>query len=213
MIVGVSLMARTCKALAQSSLWIHVPTQLSAAPRLTAAKLSSSELKSIAGVVRRWGEAEKGGCDGKDELEELVERIKVQSIPLSPSQKVLLVEAGMGCARGGRGANGVMWVIRLDGGVAVTLAGPRDGFSGWLYSILRSANDGYRDIVLGWHMSAVETDMSYFRFDGKRYRLLGCATGLADEMGHMTIEPKQQSAKRSQNQISDGLNCPKGGWG
>ncbi len=189
-------------ALAQSSLWAHVPTQLPTAPRLTSAKLSAPELKSVTGVVKRWGEADKGGCDGKDELEELVEGITIQSIPLARSQKVLLVEAGSGCARGGQGANGVMWVIRLDGGVAVTLAGPKDEFSGWLYSILPAANDGYRDIVLGWHMSAFETDMSYFRFDGKRYRLIGCATGLYDQTGHMTIEPMQRSTKRGLRQIS-----------
>ena len=209
-ILALALFSST--ALAQLNLWAHVPTQLSGAPRLTDAKLSASQLKSVTDVVKRWGEADKGGCDGRDELEELVEGITIQSIPLSSSQKVLLVEAG-GCARGGQGANGAMWVIRLDGGVAVTLAGPKDGFSGWLYSILPSANDGYRDIVLGWHMSAVETDMSYFRFDGKRYRLVGCATGLGDQMGHTTITPKKQSAKPGESQISGGSNCPKGGWG
>jgi hypothetical protein len=88
---------------------------------------------------------------------------------------VILAEAGMGCARGGQGANGAMWIVALDEPEPVLLAAPDNGFEGWLYSVRPSRSYGYRDVVLGWHWSAFETGLKYFQFDGKSYQCIGSA--------------------------------------
>jgi hypothetical protein len=41
----------------------------------------------------------------------------------------------------------------------------------------------FRDVVLGWHMSARESNLSYFRFDGTSYQLIRSAQIVFDEDG------------------------------
>jgi len=98
-----------------------------------------------------------------------------EEIPLAANHRVLLVQAGRGCARGGQGANGAMWLIRFDGEVPVLLASPEGDFNGWLYSIQPTLSHGYHDLVLGWHMGADNYNLTYFRFDGKSYVVVGRA--------------------------------------
>jgi hypothetical protein len=73
----------------------------------------------------------------------------------------------------------------------VLLAGPKQKFSGWLYSIQPTSSYGFRDLVLGWHMSAMDTDLS-FQFDGKSYRRIGTAklTADADRNAKIVPDPK-----------------------
>ncbi|HEX8816797.1 MAG TPA: hypothetical protein VF753_14965 [Terriglobales bacterium] len=115
-----------------------------------------------------------------------------EDLPVSSSQKALLVQTGPGCARGGQGANGAMWVIRFDGDKPMLLATPKREFNGWVYSIQPSVSHGLRDLVLGWHMSAMETGLSYFQFDGTLYRRTGTATLSANANGNATIIPEQK---------------------
>lgn len=81
-----------------------------------------------------------------------------------------------------------MWVIRLDGAAPALLATP-DEFSGWLFSVLPTLSHGYPDIALGWHMSASEAPLSYFRFDGTKYHRISSATLRSDGEGNSKIEP------------------------
>ncbi len=165
-------------ATAQSNLWTHVPIQ-PAPQHLSTARLSASQLKSVANVVRKSAEVE---------LDAGAEQFSIQAIPLSTSQKVLLVES-----TGSGAPNVAMWLIRLNGSAPVPLAAPKDEFNGWLYSIQPSISNGYRDIVLGWHLGASETDLSYFRFDGKRYRRIGSASRLVDDQNEkVTIVPNRR---------------------
>ena len=69
------------------------------------------------------------------------------------------------------------------------MASPEDNFFGWLYSVQTSTSHGYRDIVLGWHMSAGEADLTYFQFDGKSYVAIGKAKDILDESGKFKIIP------------------------
>jgi hypothetical protein len=62
-----------------------------------------------------------------------------------------------------------------------------------LYSIQQTSSRRYLDSVLGWHMSAAENDLSYFRFDGTCYQRIGTATHLTDEGGAEKIIPKPDS--------------------
>jgi hypothetical protein len=81
-----------------------------------------------------------------------------------------------------------MWVIRFDGNTPALLATPKE-FSGWLFSVGPSSSHGYPDIVLGWHMSAAEANLSYFRFDGKSYHSIGTATLQTDDQENQKIVP------------------------
>ena len=121
------------------------------------------------------------------------ENLKFEELPVSETEKIVLVEAGNGCARGGQGSNGAMWVIRFQGDKFSFLATPEQQFNGWLYSIQETTSHGFRDLVLGWHMSAFETDLSYFRFDGACYQLIGAATRVTDENGAEKIIPQPLS--------------------
>lgn len=124
---------------------------------------------------------------------EWTENLKFEELPVSRTGKVVLVEAGPGCARGGQGSNGAMWVIRFQDNELSFLATPQKQFNGWLYSIQQATNHGFRDLVLGWHMGGGETGLSYFRFDGTSYRRIGAATQLTDTDGAEKIIPKPAS--------------------
>jgi hypothetical protein len=122
-----------------------------------------------------------------------VDAVTFSAATLSPTRKTVLVESGAGCARGGQGANGAMWIFEINGHHARLLASPKEDFSGWPYSVQLSGAHGYRDIVVGWHMSAAEADLTYFRFDGRSYRKIGSALLVDDGDGGSKIVPKDQS--------------------
>jgi hypothetical protein len=128
------------------------------------------------------------------EIDDLIEGLRFETSPLSDKQDLVLVEAGSGCARGGQGANGAMWLIRFDGPDGATptiLATPKE-FSGWLFSVQPTLSHGYPDIVLGWHMSGAEASLSYFRFDGKSYRRISTASLLSDDDENEKIVPTKR---------------------
>jgi hypothetical protein len=176
---------------AQSNLWTQVGS-FSGVP-LRSAELSQSQRKSIAKSIVANGKTASQDWGQDCAVRELVDQSNWEVIPVSPSHKVLLVEAGS-CARGGQGSNGAMWIVRWDGAAPVVLASPERQFSGWIYSIQPAMRYGYYDIVLGWHMSAAESGLSYFRFDGKRYRCIGNATSVA-ENGSTRIVPTKPSGQ------------------
>jgi hypothetical protein len=121
---------------------------------------------------------------------EWTETLKFEELPVSETEKIVLVEAGPGCARGAQGANGAMWIVRFQGDKLFFLATPQQQFNGWLYSIQQTTSHGFRDLVLGWHMGAGETDLSYFRFDGTSYKRVGAASQSRDADGTEKIIPK-----------------------
>jgi hypothetical protein len=83
-----------------------------------------------------------------------------------------------------------MWVIRLHGRKLSFLATPQQQFNGWLYSIQPATSHGFRDLVVGWHVSAAETGLSYFRFDGTSYQRISTATQITVENSAVKIIPK-----------------------
>jgi hypothetical protein len=171
---------------AQTDLWKQVegytPMQLKTYSPSQAQLVSLK--KALAARVRLddWPCAEFGDL-------EWTENLKFEELPVSVTGKIVLVEAGPGCARGGQGANGAMWIIRFQGDKFSFIATPQQQFNGWLYSIQPTISHGFRDLVLGWHMSAGEADLSYFRFDGTSYRRIGAAT-LTNADGTEKIIPK-----------------------
>jgi hypothetical protein len=172
--------------IAQSDLWLHVGSQV--APKLARVTLPQSQQQSIVKLLKARVSLDGWGCDSATDGEWLND-LSYEAIPLSPRGNVILVEAGRGCARGGQGSNGAMWLIRFDGSHPTLLASPQQSFNGWLYSVEPTTSNGYRDIVLGWHIGASEAGLSYFRFDGKLYRSISSATFREDDDGTQRIIP------------------------
>jgi hypothetical protein len=170
----------------QSDLWSNVSVALDR-PQIQSAAISQGQLARLRKALLERVKPDRWCDDGEDP--DWVDRITFGRLPVSDDVETVLVEAGVGCARGGQGANGAMWVVRFEGDKVIFLATPEHKFSGWLYSIEASTSHGFKDVVLGWHMRAMEADLSYFKFDGASYRLIGTAQLITDEDGKVRIVP------------------------
>jgi len=107
--------------------------------------------KALVTRVRRDG----WPCAYETELD-WTENLQFEELPVSDTDKIVLVEAGAGCARGGQGANGAMWLLEFHGDEFTFVATPQLKFNGWLYSVQQTTSHGFRDFVLGLQMSARE---------------------------------------------------------
>jgi hypothetical protein len=171
--------------LAQTALWNQVRSTYNP-PRTPPVKLTSAETQSILTLLRSPTQKDIWGCEDDPDW---VNNVGFSTISLAPGHKTILIEAGVGCGRGAQGANGAMWIVELRGSKPTLLATPGNNFNGWLYSVQHTSHNGYNDIVLGWHMSAFETDLSYFRFNGRSYKSIGNAT-----LNNGTIVPNNHPA-------------------
>lgn len=177
---------------AQADVWQHVSTSPSAT-QLQRVTVSKAQFDAIRNALTAGGGSGWQSCDVADGAEaDWTQPLIFEELPVSTTENVMLVEAGPGCARGGQGANGAMWVVRLEGAKPVLLATPRQSFNGWLYSIQPTTSHGLRDLVLGWHVSSRETGLSYFRFNGTSYRWIGTATLQGDADGNAKITPSRK---------------------
>jgi hypothetical protein len=173
---------------AQADVWEHVNTAPDQRPtRVAISKAQFVEIRKTLRAAKTLGGWPCSVTDEGDWTQTLI----FEDLPVSSTEKILLMEAGRGCARGGQGANGAMWVVRFKGDKPVLLATLRQKFNGWLYSIQPTVNHGLRDLILGWHMSAGETGLSYFRFDGTFYRPIGAAILTGDAEGNARIVPQK----------------------
>jgi hypothetical protein len=170
---------------AQDTVWSHVSAE-PGQQQLQPATLTEAQLHSFANFLRHQKSSSIWDCEGPD-LDDLIKGLTFETIPASAGNLVL-AEAGAGCARGGQGANGAMWVIRFDG---TKLLGTPSELSGWIFSIQPTFSHGFPDIVTGWHMSAAEAGLSFMRFDGKSYRSIGNAKLVSDESENSKIVPGQ----------------------
>jgi hypothetical protein len=91
----------------------------------------------------------------------------------------MLIEANQGCARGGQGANGAMWLIRWRGDEPILLG----NLDGWFYRTLSTTSHGLPDVTTGWHMSSREWEITLYRFDGHLYQTAGGANVTCDDDG------------------------------
>jgi hypothetical protein len=173
---------------AQTTLWNQVSSTYSP-PKTPRAKLTHSETQSISTLLH-FTQQDIWAC-GDDT--DWAKDVSFSSISLAPGHKTILVEAGPGCARGAQGANGAMWIVEFHGSKPSLLATPGRNFNGWLYSTQHTSHNEYNDIVLGWHMSAFEAGLSYFRFDGRFYKSIATATLKSDGGGNGTIIPTPTS--------------------
>jgi hypothetical protein len=161
---------------AQTTLWKHVPSSYNP-PKMPRAELTRTELTAVRKLLRSPAHRDVWLC-GEEENADWVNGLFFSSITLAPGNKTILVEPGAGaeCARGGQGSNGAMWILEFHGSKPTLLASPKQSFGGWLFSVQPNPHSAYSDIVLGWHMSAFESDLTYFRFNGHSYNSIGSAT-------------------------------------
>ena len=176
---------------AQVDLWKEVkpdagPTRRARTP------LTDAQRRAVFALFRAKGQTHVWECESAQDAKELLSGLSFAKIPVAEAKAVYVVEAGAGCGRGGQGSNGAMWLVRFDGTGPVLMATPDEKFGGWLFSVQPTTSHGYRDVVLGWHTSAGEAGLTYFRFDGKRYQPTGSATEAWDEDGHPTITPEPE---------------------
>ncbi len=174
-------------AAAQQDIWSHVKPRFDT-PNLATATVSDQRLTAIHRLLRTNRKSIGWECGG-DQLNELLKSLTFTTIPLSDTREVLLVEAGAGCARGGQGSNGAMWLVSFEGDIPSLIATPRGGFSGWLFAIQPDTSHGYHDLVLGWHMGAGEGTLNYLKFDGKSYQGVGSASYTSDDDDNLKIVP------------------------
>jgi hypothetical protein len=163
----------------QAYIWNNVSTDPADQP--TTVTPSPQQLVTIRKALQAREELDVETC--ADEEPNWVDKVLFKEISISETEKALLIEAGEGCARGGQGSNGAMWVLRSAGDKISFLATPQRKFEGWLYSVQPDTSHGLRDLVLGWHMSAAEAGLSYFRFDGSSYHLVATAVRVYGEDG------------------------------
>ena len=117
----------------------------------------------------------------------LLQGLTYQWVPLKPAARTVMVTSGPGCARGGLGANGAMWLFDVNRIGAIYLG----ELNGWGPGTLKTSFAGYQDVVTGWHMSAFETGLTYYRFDGKTYWPIDGADAVTDEDGNWKITPSK----------------------
>jgi hypothetical protein len=182
---------------AQTTLWKHV-TNVYNPPKTPRAELTRVELAAVRNLLRSPAHRDVWLCD-EEENTDWVNGLFFSSIILAPGHKTILVEPGAGaeCARGGQGSNGAMWIVEFHRSKPTLLASPKQSFGGWLYSVQPNPHSVYSDIVLGWHMSAFESDLTYFRFNGHSYNSIGSAILKFDEGGgdgKGTLTPKHPAS-------------------
>ena len=174
---------------AQDKLWQRVGSPNTEGIKPKDAEMSDSQQQSVIRLLKSgrppWT------CDVDDPKGEWLKNLSYRSVAVSATSTVLLVEAGRGCARGGQGSNGAMWLIRLNRRSAPDLlAGEEQDFGGFLYSIEPTRSNGYPDVIVGWHRGGGETGLMYFRFNGRTYKSIGAATLNYDERGKPRIHQR-----------------------
>ncbi len=171
----------------QDSLWQQVQAYRPLLPKTYVP--SQTQLVSVKKALDARADLDGWPCAEEDDPA-WTDNLKFEELPVAVKEKTVLVEAGPGCARGGQGSNGAMWIIRFQGDKFSFLATPQQKFNGWIYSIQPTSIHGFRDLVVGWHMGAAEADLSYFRFDGTSYQRISEATQITNADGTQKIVPK-----------------------
>ena len=103
---------------------------------------SQAQLEGVKKALRARVDLDGWPC-AEDDDPGWTENLKFEELPVSVKEKIVLVEAGPGCARGGQGSNGAMWIIRFQGDKSSFLATPQQQFNGWIYSIQTATSHGF----------------------------------------------------------------------
>jgi hypothetical protein len=114
----------------QSEIWQHVNAKPGSV-QLQSETPSPGRLALLRKALAARVRSDNWPCVTGDEPD-WAEKVTFTQLPVSTTEEVVLVEAGMGCARGGQGANGAMWVLQFKHGKPFSLLLQR-----------RSSTDGF----------------------------------------------------------------------
>jgi hypothetical protein len=170
---------------AQAVNWHGVDTNIhKLAPTLRPASVTPREQKAIVAHLERHGPHEIGDCVVDPELDRRPQFLKA---PLGQPGILYVVSA---C---NTSANGELWLVRIVQGQPRTLA----NFWGWGLEAQPQISHGLHDFVIGSHMSAFETGLDWYRFDGKRYRSISTAVAYSpDEEGGKRMAEARAHCKK-----------------
>ncbi len=175
-----------------AALWRQVSPTASA-PQLTPITLEPQQISEIQALLLNRAEADGWGCEDDVPPDDWLKDLTYSKITLIPTTATILVQAGNTCGRSGKdGPNGAMWILTFNpAGEPVLLATPQESFNGALYSIQSTRSSGFPDIVVTWRLegSATDSELTYFRFDGKLYQPITAATLSTSAAGKPTITP------------------------
>jgi hypothetical protein len=114
---------------AQTTLWSQVSTTYNP-PKTPKVTPTRGETRSIRTRLRSPAQRDIWACgDDPEQDRDWVNDVFFSTISLARGHKTILVEAGPGCARGGQGANGAMWIVEFHGSKPILLATPGQNFS------------------------------------------------------------------------------------
>ncbi|HTV82645.1 MAG TPA: hypothetical protein VME18_08340 [Acidobacteriaceae bacterium] len=159
------LLLPSLSAHAQPDVWQRVSTNYREPVLETVTNLPMARQIAVAQLIERCCDLDLDAKPGSTPVD-IAQCLTFQAVPLASKQDVLFV---WGCYQAVTGGGGPNWLVRFRGGMPILLASPNDDFSGWLHSIQSSVTNGYHDLLLGWHMGASETDLTYFQFNGRSY--------------------------------------------
>ncbi len=186
---------------AQQARWSKIDLN-SPIPRTGDATLTPAQIHSIHTLFHADGQLKRPDCDPSDPdglPADWFKHLAYTTLARSQSSETILAEDTTNCGLpGGTSGSAPIWVIHLASVRtaihATLLASPlidqhAGGISGWLYRILPANSPVYPDLVLGWHMSAAETDLTWLHFDGRRYRQVSTAKAVFADDGRATVTP------------------------
>ncbi len=187
---------------AQQARWSKIDPN-SPVPHTGDATLTPAQIHSIHTLFHADGQLRRPDCAASDPDHGLptdwFKHLAYTTLARSHSSETILAEDTTNCGSpGGTSGAAPIWVIHLASVRtaihATLLASPLidqhvGGISGWLYRILPANSPVYPDLVLGWHMSAAETDLTWLHFDGRRYRQVSTAKAVFADDGRATITP------------------------
>ncbi len=110
-------------------------------------------------------------------------KMSYSAVPLGQG-KTTLVQVAAGCARGGQGSNGAMWIVDRTHAPAVLAS-----LNGWFDGVQPTRTNGLHDFTVGWHMTCCEYTLSLYRFDKHQYQDVADVKVSCDEEDLCTIQP------------------------
>jgi hypothetical protein len=149
--------------------------------------LDDGQISAIRKTLMARVRAQQDGWCVVDDGESWLDDLTFNDVPLNGRVRIVMATAGAGCARGAQGANGEMWLFQIQGQRLRFLG----ALGGWGMAIQPTEVDGFRDFVTGWHMSAMETELSYYRFDGKVYKQIAKASEISGRLKSEQSSPQK----------------------
>lgn len=161
-------------------------------PKTKTAALDDSQISAIRKILMARVKAQEDGWCSTEDGDSWLDGLQFDDVPVNQRVRIVRATAGDGCARGAQGANGGMWLFQIRG-QRVQFVG---AFGGWGLAVQRAEVGGFHDFVNAWHSGYLDTELSYYRFNGAVYKKIAEASAVPDQNGVLRLrQVKQDSTK------------------